>query len=539
MRVRRISIRASRALALLSVVALAESWGAPRPARAGEATSESRVTAVATDPASPEVVSSPAGPYARVFGTITGQVSAGEDVRGLTGPTKYTVKFELTFPAETPSSLLLVDAENRGAAVSPLILDSALFDGRRSWARVQWQTGIAAAVPEEAQGIGLVIVRDFGRMLAGENGAALLDQLGVKPYRDRVLVGVSQSAWFVDTFIAEGFNRSPSNRGHGVYQAALTIDGAGNWLAINNLAGDAPETPYVLPNAAPLQAEQILRHPASDPFLVDVAAYTDFYRLRAGLTEELPTGARRTLPTIARALGRTATPRTSANPRTSSLRSIVKSVAPRPDQMRRYDVPAAHAPAAFASPQIVFEVGHCNNGSPIGLNPVDYRPYARALLVAIENELVARRSESQPITGRSLPPSTTFELGPVSPDALTFNGLQAFNPLPGVEVPVPRVDRDRWPIGGVRDPQADHPLGRPTPPAIPHVGTDDIGDVCGNFGGYQPFTKSELADRYGSQAAYLDSVAASVDALIAQGFVLPFDRQGMLAQAAAIFSSAP
>lgn len=527
MRVRHRAVRADRVWSLLAVTAVAvtATLGAPASTPAGGATSDSSVTAVMLDPSSPQVLNSSAGHgYERVFGTITGVVGVDDNVRGLTGPTTYTAQFELVFPAGAPSSSLLVEAENRGMAIAPRTFDDVaqgsgspatttwsdytdqpygglgfLLDGRRSWARVQWQSEMAEGVGADTQGIGLVIVRDFGRMLAGEGSAALLDELGVEPYHDRVLVGVSQSAWFVDTFIAEGFNQDPSNHGRGVYQAALTIDGAGTTLAINNGAGSAPETAYALPDARPLQPKQILRRPKSDPYLVDMAAYTDFYRLRAGLFG-----------------------------------------APRPaSRMRRYDVPSAHAPAAFVVPAIVFDGFRCNDGTAIPLNPLDYRPYARAFLAEMEKELVARRSESQRITGRFLPPSTVFKLGPVARDALTFNGQQAFNALSGTKVPVPRTDKDQWPIGGVRDPAADHPLGRPIPPSIPHVGLDDINDICGNFGGYEPFTKSELTARYGSRAKYLESYTASLNTLIRKGFILPIDRPGMLTQAAAHFDDAP
>jgi len=132
-----------------------------------------------------------------------------------------------------------------------------------------------------------------------------------------------------------------------------------------------------------------------------------------------------------------------------------------------------------------------------------------------------------------------FELGPVPQEALTYNGMRAFNPLPGVGVPVPRTDADGWPIGGVRYPEVDHPLGRPAPPAIPHVGTDSIGDICGNFGGFTPFAMNELLARYGSNEAYLDAYAESLDVLIVDGFILSSDRAGMLAHAADLFGDAP
>src|SRR4051812_18484774 len=155
-----------------------------------------------------------AGGYERVFGTATGTVAPSEKVRGLPpGGATYTTEYELIRPASGSPRMLLVEAENRG---SPLVLDAlsgidpgasgppstAVYPSSVSkflksrglaYARVQWQTGVAAGVPATAQGIGEVIVRDFGRELG-------------KTYKRRTLAGVSQGAFFVDTFLAEGFN---------------------------------------------------------------------------------------------------------------------------------------------------------------------------------------------------------------------------------------------------------------------------------------------------------------------------------------------
>ncbi|MBN9112222.1 MAG: hypothetical protein J0I34_25975 [Pseudonocardia sp.] len=522
---------------LLPLTVLMCGLGAPpagaEPAVARDRPAESRIESVTLDPASGQRLDSPAShPYRRVVGTVRGVVAATEDVRGLTGPVAYSAQFEMFVPLDRPSTLLLTEVENRGNPISPGTFDDLVqvpptgppatanwsayttepyggagffLDGRRSWARVQWQAGFATGVPQDAQGVGLVIVRDFGRMLAGRFGDGPLRRLGVGAYRDRILFGGSQSAWFVDTFLAEGFNVDPARAGQGVYQVAMTLDGGGNWAALNNLAGDAPQGPYVLPDGVPLRPSQILSRPASDPFLVDYVAYTDFYRLRVGLTgrEEIPVG------------------------------------------MRRYDWPAAHAPSQLIPSQLVdsfvFGAGgaHCNNGTPIPLSPLDSRPYSRALLVGVENELVARRSEAQPVRGVRLPPSTTFALGPIPDSALTYQGQQTFNPLPGITVPVPRSDRDGWPVGGVRFPEVDLPLGRPIPPAIPHVGTSSIADICGNFGGYAPFTAAELATRYGSRDAYLDAYGHALDRLIAQRYLLTSDRQQQLDEAARRYDAAP
>ena len=229
--------------------------------------------------------------YERVFGTARGVVDGSERVRGLpVGGLSYAVEYEILRPTGgARPRLLLVEAENRG---SPLLLDALgdlepgasgapsaatypasasriLRRERLAYARVQWQTGIAASVPATAQGVGEVIMRDFARALRATAPR-------------RALIGVSQGAFFVTTFLAEGFNALPG--GGRAYDQMLTVDGNGNWMAINGLAGSAPEDPYVRQNGRPLPYRVLLHRPRTDPLLVDVANYTDFYRLRAGLT---------------------------------------------------------------------------------------------------------------------------------------------------------------------------------------------------------------------------------------------------------------
>ncbi len=176
----------------------------------------------------------------------------------LPSPYEYESEFEVLRPVDREQrSVVLVDAENRGgpsmlglvtgvplrgsppsAVKYPVGMgDGCLFDTGLAYARVQWQTEHSASVPADGQGIGLVIVRDFGRQLAGEFGR-------------RMLAGASQSAWFVNTLIAEGFNVDPDD-GSGVYSGALSYLSAGNWLALNRLADDgAPQYPYVRPARA-------------------------------------------------------------------------------------------------------------------------------------------------------------------------------------------------------------------------------------------------------------------------------------------------
>ena len=202
--------------------------------------------------------------------------------------------------------------------------EGCLFDTGLSYGRVQWQTEHCASVPDNAQGIGLVIVRDFGRYLADD-------------FDVRVIGGASQSAWFVNTLIAEGFNVDPVD-GTGVYTGALSYLSAGNWLALNRLADDgAPQYPYVRPARAPLTAAEMLSRPESDPFFVDITSYTEYYRLRGS----------------------------------------VFASAPLPARARHYDFPAPHGPGSPEFASFVFASMGCNGGVEIPLNPIQSGAYAR------------------------------------------------------------------------------------------------------------------------------------------------------------------
>jgi hypothetical protein len=440
-------------------------------ATAGDASAASRITAL--QPAGRQALDRG---YERVFGTARGVVDGDERVRGLPAAgLRYAVQYEVLRPARgARPRLLLVEAENRS---SPLLLN-ALADlepgvsgapsaGRYphavsrilrredvAYARVQWQTGVAASVPATAQGVGEVIVRDFARALRATA-------------RRRALIGVSQGAFFVTTFLAEGFNALPG--GGRAYHQALTVDGNGNWMAINQLAGSGPQDPYLRPNGRPLPYRRILRRPRTDALLVDVANYTDFYRLRAGLTAR----------------------------------------GPLPAGVRRYDWPSPHQ--SFG-PELVFGGFGCNERRPVPLNPLRSGPYLRGVVRGMAR--------------RRLPASRRFLLGATPATSSTFNGL------PGVQVPVPRIDADGQPVGGVRFPELDLPLGRLLPVSLPPVVTTSSGAVCGNSGGYAPFSPATIRARY-AERAYLASYRRRLDQLARDGYLVAADRAGMLRAAAA------
>lgn len=105
---------------------------------------------------------------------------------------------------------------------------------------------------------------------------------------------------------------------------------------------------------------------------------------------------------------------------------------------------------------------------------------------------------------------------------------------------MPVTNADNQPVGGrVTYPDVALSLGTPTPVSVPPVATRSILDTCGNFGGWRPFTAAQLADRYGSVAAYVTAYGPLLDRLIDRGNVLAADRDGILAFVRALYNAAP
>jgi hypothetical protein len=455
--------------------------------------------------------------YTRTWGTVTGIVAPGESVHGLAalphdseGNYKYESEFEIIAPAKSGvNSVIVVEAENRG---NPNLLNTLdgisiggppssanyqgglgngfLFEHATSYARVQWQTGIAAGVPKLAEGVGEVIVRDFARLLGGRTKLDPNSRFDPGTYPKLILGGISLSGFFINTFIAEGFNADPVD-GKAVFDGAIAVDGTGNWIALNQLAAEngSDEFAYVVPNAKPLDAAALLTRPQSDPFYIDIANYTDFYRLRASVTDRIPPSAR----------------------------------------ARRYDWPSPHAAAPIDQSGGSARAGRCNGGTPVDLNPISDAPYLRAVTFELERAIGVQSAAAAP----PLPASVLFKLAP-APES-TAN----FNPLPGVALQVPMTEVDDQPVGGVRFPEVEHPIGKPTPVSLPPVVTTSIDATCGNLGEWQQFTAAQLAERYGDQEKYLRLYAASLDKLIAAGYLLDSDRAAMLKTAALLYNRRP
>jgi hypothetical protein len=165
----------------------------------------------------------------------------------------------------------------------------------------------------------------------------------------------------------------------------------------------------------------------------------------------------------------------------------------------------------------------------VDLNPISYAPYLRTVTLELEHELGVPSARQAP----PLSLSVLFKLGPAPASSANFN------PLPGAILQVPLIDADDQPLGGVRFPVVDHPIGRPTPVSLPPVVTSSIEGTCGNLGGWQQFSPAELSGRYGGETNYLKLYAESLDKLIVEGYLLTSERKEMLATAAALYNRRP
>jgi hypothetical protein len=430
-------------------------------------------------------------------GVIHGEVSAAESVVGLSelAAGRATVPYEVAFHIVAPESAseadsVVVEAPNRGnpvlarslgapvatapaqaadAAAAAVVGDGFLLKHRISLAAVQWQAGLPGGPPEAAQGIGEVAERDFGRWLGG----AFRDGSGSAPapvFRHRVLAGVSQSAWFVNTFLAEGFNADPETD-RGVYQGAFTRNGNGVVLAINRFAEGGRQFPYARNDLPPLSPDELLSRPASNPELVDVISLSDFYRLRASLFARAPE---------------------------------------RPG-LRRYATAAPHARPA-ASTDAVFETMKCNGGAPIALSTVSDALYLRPLVLGLFRSIGEERAAK-----RDLPPDAPFILSPAPAD------LEGLNRLGATPLWIPQYGPSGAPMGGIPMLEATLPLGLAEPPALPPAVIASISETCGNFSGWRPFPAEELARRYGSRADYLMLAREKAAELARVGYLLDED----------------
>jgi hypothetical protein len=154
---------------------------------------------------------------------------------------------------------------------------------------------------------------------------------------------------------------------------------------------------------------------------------------------------------------------------------------------------------------------------------VDWHPLLRAALTRLTKWVR---------TGEAPPETRLLELEPSAPEPY-LNPPPADQP--GAHLLVPRHDTDGNSIGGVRLPRVQVPLGTFGGWNAPLE--TDCGDQS-NF--FHPFARTRLqrlmtgdprlslAERYGTQKAYLEKIEAAVNALVGEGYLLEADGRAIV-----------
>ncbi|WP_218079536.1 alpha/beta hydrolase domain-containing protein [Anthocerotibacter panamensis] len=464
------------------------------------------------------------GEYLCLEGIFYGELSVTEAISGLEkaprnerGRVAYSTTVRLIVPQDPRwgNGALLVDLPNRGLPSAHYIYNNPLNhtlpfgslgagngfleDHGFLMASVQWELGRGINLPAFTDGLGrkryvegaaLVVIRDFLDWLRFSSDllpglAAPLSQ-GIT----RVLgVGWSQTGRLLKTLLLHGFNLTR----HG-----LLIDGihhqAGptGWLPLLQ-SGSGPDSSAVsVPTPdhpdmrgvveEPLTPAALLKVMAergeSAPRMIFTVMSLDYYILRASLFR---TGAKGCCDL------------------------------PIPESVRVYDVAGgAHALVPTA-------------GCAYPRGTLDWGPVMRAVLLHLDRWVKE---------GVPPPPNRLMPLAARPRDPAV---LQTPAHLPEAVVQVPKVDSDGNPLGGIRLPDIEVPLGTHGAPNAP---ASDFG--CFISGSFVPFCETEAERsaqndtrrsrqaRYPNPDVYLERVRAAAEQLVQEGFLLEEDRRLVL-----------
>jgi hypothetical protein len=186
-----------------------------------------------------------------------------------------------------------------------------------------------------------------------------------------------------------------------------------------------------------------------------------------------------------------------------------------PPNVRMYDV-------AGASHATVLKAEGCR--LPPGR--LDWAPVARATLQRLDQWVAVNKP----------PPET--RLMPLQPATDDPTVLQAPKTLPEAIVQVPQRDADGNPIGGVRLPDIEVPLG-----VLAAQNEPLRSFTCSLIGAYLPFARTKdssdgrqpsVAERYKDRDDYVNRIRVAARAAQAEGFLLPEDAAVIVNAAAAV-----
>ncbi len=446
------------------------------------------------------------GAYQRWDGRLIGELSpSAETIPGLDKPARnargmveYSTNIILFLPTGPGNGALLVDVPNRGKPYAHALYNSPrglpyqsgnlnpgtgfLEDNGYTIAEVQWELGQGADLPSFTdpagkkrfvEGVGFAIVRDAADFFAHASADAAGTPNPVAGRISRVLAsGKSQTGRFLKTFLLNGFNRLDGRR---VFDGMhVFVSGAGLLPIMQTGTGPEssanaaptfsdPEFPGV--HDGPLTIGEIIAKVEArgeiPPKMALVTSTSDYLSLRASL-------------------GRTGAKGTADQPL--------------PPNVRMYDV-------AGASHATVLEAKGCNKPP----NRLDWAPVMRATFWRLD-QWVAANVE---------PPAS--KLMPLQPANADPTVLRAPKNLPDAVIQIPQRDADGNPLGGVRLPDIEAPLG------IHGAQNEPLSFSCSLIGAFVPFSPERLAALYPTQDAYIDRIRVAARAAQAEGFLLPDD----------------
>lgn len=458
------------------------------------------------------------GTFLRLDGTLHGALAPTERIAGLDraprnprGLVEYSAPFVLIVPREKTSGngTLLVDVPNRDRPVAHHLYNSPreaflpvgsfepgnrfLQDHGFSVAMLQWELGHGIALPQFAdrdgvtrhvEGAGIAAIRDFADFLRN----AEKDQAGTpNPLHGRIdralVIGYSQTARVLKSMLIEGFNQTAGRRVFDGMHVNASASGLANIFATGSGAESGTFfTPrFTHPEFRGVTEEpltyadivaRVIAHGHTPPKLLVTNMTTDYFSIRASLAR---TGAQGTTD------------------------------APVPPNVRLYDIAgASHSRSAESTCQL-----------PPGR--LDFFPVMRATLLNLDAWV---RDGVEPPASR---------LMPLEPRPMEAGLLQAPAHLPNAIVQAPLRDADGNPIGGVRLPDIDAPLGTHGAQNRPLTAPP-----CNLTGAYIAFartaaersagdTRRTLDERYGNREDYVACIRSAARRLVAERFLIEAD----------------
>ncbi len=445
------------------------------------------------------------GRYLRIEAEARGSLAPGEAIPGLdraarnaAGRVEYSTPVTIVFPERrgAGNGALLVDVPNRGRAISHGLYNSPrsrpipvgsldqgtgfLEERGYSIAVVQWELGEGPQLPSftagdrtlYAEGVGFAAVRDIALFLRD----APADRNPLAGTIDRAYaMGYSQTARFLKSFLANGFNESD---GKIVFAGLHIINAAGGGMPLLDTGPGPGSVAWETPGHSNAEHRGVHEVPFTyaEVMRSDRARYRAWPRIIVNNTYNDYLG------------GRAALVRTGAQG-TADLAI--------PEMVRIYDISGApHINGRGKNPE-------CAEGP----SQLDWAPALRAQLVALDDWV---RGKASP------PPSRLFTLETRADDREV---LHAPAYLRTAVVTVPRRDADGNAPSGVVLPDVAVPIA-----SFGSMNSPLTVMACRQAGTYRPFAAATLAERYpGGVNEYVTKVRLAASALVKDRLLLPED----------------